>query len=134
MFQSESSFVTRTGVGPGSFRQLSALLAQTRRAGWAIEHGEVTPGISTLAAPVYDVLSRPIAAIGLSVADPAVGAQADTEAGAGTEAEAGASADSADRADAGSDDASVTSGAGEVSEDLVERVLAAAAEVTAKPR
>ncbi|MBU5889921.1 hypothetical protein JVV71_21675, partial [Vibrio cholerae O1] len=52
MFQSESSFVTRTGVGPGSFRQLSALLAQTRRAGWAIEHGEVTPGISTLAAPV----------------------------------------------------------------------------------
>lgn len=130
MFQSESAFVTRTGVGPGSFKQLSALLAQTRRAGWAIEHGEVTPGISTLAAPVYDVLSRPIAAIGLSVADPAVGGGAE----AGAEVGAGAGADSADRAGAGSDDSPVTSGAGEVSEDLVERVLAAAAEVTAKLR
>ncbi|MFF8894856.1 IclR family transcriptional regulator [Brevibacterium casei] len=129
MFQSESAFVTRTGVGPGSFKQLSALLAQTRRAGWAIEHGEVTPGISTLAAPVYDVLSRPIAAIGLSVADPAVRGGAE----AGAEAGAGAGANGADRAGA-ADSSPVASGAGEVSEDLVERVLAAAAEVTAKLR
>lgn len=69
MFQSESGFVTRTGQGPTTVKALNAILAQDRRSGWAIEHGEVTPGISTIAAPVYDVLSRPIAAIGVSVAD-----------------------------------------------------------------
>lgn len=67
MLQSESEFVTRTGEGPTSVKQLTAILARTRRAGWAIEHGEVTPGISTIGVPVYDVLERPIAAIGLSV-------------------------------------------------------------------
>lgn len=112
MFQSESAFVTRTGQGPTSVRQLSALLAQTRRAGWAIEHGEVTPGIATLAAPVYDVLSRPIAAIGLSVPAPEA-----PSAGTGEASGAG--------------DATATP---EMPDDLVDRVLAAAAEVTAKLR
>jgi DNA-binding IclR family transcriptional regulator len=67
MLQSETGFVTRTGKGPASVKSLNAVLAQERRAGWAIEHGEVTPGVSTLAAPVFDVLGRPIAAIGLSL-------------------------------------------------------------------
>ena len=66
MLQSETEFVTRTGKGPTSGKALNAVLAQERRTGTAIEHGEVTPGISTLAAPVFDVLGRPIAAIGLS--------------------------------------------------------------------
>jgi DNA-binding IclR family transcriptional regulator len=101
MFQSETEFVSRTGRGPTSVKALNALLAQERRAGWAIEHGEVTPGISTIAAPVYDVLGRPIAAIGLSVSG-------DTPAGSGTE--------------------------GEALEPIVDRVLEAAAEVTAKLR
>src|SRR5699024_4595967 len=57
----------RTGRGPTSVKALNAVLAQERRAGCAIEHGEVTPGISTIAAPVYDVLKRPIAAIGVSL-------------------------------------------------------------------
>ena len=67
MFQSETGFVSRTGRGPTSVKALNAVLAQERRAGCAIEHGEVTPGISTIAAPVYDVLKRPIAAIGVSL-------------------------------------------------------------------
>jgi DNA-binding IclR family transcriptional regulator len=66
MLQSETGFVTRTGKGPTSVKALNAVLAQERRTGSAIEHGEVTPGISTIAAPVFDVLGRPIAAIGLS--------------------------------------------------------------------
>ncbi|MDN6605552.1 MAG: IclR family transcriptional regulator, partial [Brevibacterium sp.] len=61
---------------------------------------------STIAAPVYDVLSRPIAAIGLSLAGDALGS--------------GASGDALD------EDA--------VTEPLVARVLDAAAEVTAKLR
>lgn len=93
--QSETEFVTRTGRGPTSFRQLGTLLAQARRDGWAIEHGEVTPGISTVAAPVYDVLSRPIAAIGLSIPEESAAQDADR---------------------------------------VVEKVLAAAAEVTARLR
>ncbi|WP_309133174.1 IclR family transcriptional regulator [Brevibacterium sp.] len=95
MLQSETGFVTRTGKGPTSVKQLNALLAQTRRAGWAIEHGEVTPGISTIAAPVHDVLSRPIAAIGLSISEESYAQDA---------------------------------------EPLIERVVDAAAEVTAKLR
>lgn len=106
MFQSESGFVTRTGQGPTTVKALNAILAQDRRAGWAIEHGEVTPGISTIAAPVYDVLSRPIAAIGLSLAGDALGSEAS--------------------GDALDEDA--------VTEPLVDKVLAAAAEVTAKLR
>ncbi|MGO2643884.1 IclR family transcriptional regulator domain-containing protein, partial [Brevibacterium aurantiacum] len=83
--------------GPTTVKALNAILAQDRRAGWAIEHGEVTPGISTIAAPVYDVLSRPIAAIGLSLAGDVLTEDTDTE-------------------------------------PLVNKVLAAAAEVTAKLR
>lgn len=107
MFQSESRFVTRTGQGPTTVKALNAILAQDRRAGWAIEHGEVTPGISTIAAPVYDVLSRPIAAIGLSLAEDAL---------SGGSQPGAASAD------------------GSGIEPLVDRVLKAAAEVTAKLR
>ncbi len=95
MLQSETGFVTRTGKGPTSVKQLNAILAQTRRLGWAIEHGEVTPGISTIAAPVHDVLSRPIAAIGLSISEESYA---------------------------------------EDSEPLIEKVIDAAAEVTAKLR
>ena len=79
MCQSEAGFVTRTGQGPTTVKALNAILAQDRRAGWASEHGEVTPGISTIAAPVYDVLSRPIAAIGLSLAGDVLTEDTDTE-------------------------------------------------------
>jgi len=48
------------------------MLAQGRRADWAIEYGEVTSGISTVAPPVFDVLGHPIAAIGLSLVSEAL--------------------------------------------------------------
>src|SRR5699024_10084583 len=67
MFQSETAFVSRTGRGPTSVKALNAVLAQERRAGCAIEHGEVTPGISTIAAPVYVVLVVRMAAIVVSL-------------------------------------------------------------------
>lgn len=65
--QGETGFVNRTGRGPRTFSQLSAELSITRRRGFAEEDGEVTPGVRTVAVPVFDVLERPIAAIGVSV-------------------------------------------------------------------
>jgi DNA-binding IclR family transcriptional regulator len=53
------------GRGPTLDTALNAMLAQERRSDWAIEHGEVTSGIPTVAPPVFDVLGHPIAAIGL---------------------------------------------------------------------
>lgn len=66
--QGETGFVNRTGRGPRTYSQLSAELSLTRRRGHAVEDGEVTPGVRTVAAPVFDVLDRPIAAIGVSIA------------------------------------------------------------------
>lgn len=66
--QGETEFVNRTGRGPRTFSQLSAELSLTRRRGYAEEDGEVTPGVRTIAVPVFDVLERPIAAIGVSCA------------------------------------------------------------------
>lgn len=71
--QGETEFVNRTGRGPRTFSQLSAELSLTRRRGYAEEDGEVTPGVRTIAVPVFDVLERPIAAIGVSVANKAAG-------------------------------------------------------------
>ncbi|GAA2098373.1 MULTISPECIES: IclR family transcriptional regulator [Brevibacterium] len=68
ILQAETTFVNRTGRGPRTYSQLSAELSLTRRRGWAEETGEVTPGVRTVAAPVFDVMERPIAALGVSVA------------------------------------------------------------------
>ena len=74
--QGEAEFVNRTGRGPRMLSQLSAELSLTRRRGYAEEDGEVTPGVRTIAAAVFDVLERPIAAIGVSVAGQADAATA----------------------------------------------------------
>lgn len=67
LLSGEDSFVNRTGRGPTSLRQLTEHLRRTRELGYAVERGEITEQITTVAAPVFDVLDRPIAAIGLSV-------------------------------------------------------------------
>ncbi|WP_051297851.1 IclR family transcriptional regulator [Brevibacterium album] len=67
ILQGETTFVNRTGLGPRTYSQLSAELSLTRRRGWAEETGEITPGVRTVAAPVLDVMERPIAALGVSM-------------------------------------------------------------------
>jgi DNA-binding IclR family transcriptional regulator len=47
-------FVQRHGGGPASFPALHRLLVETRTRGYAVEHGEVTPGFSLVAAAVTD--------------------------------------------------------------------------------
>src|SRR6187200_3209177 len=49
-----SAFVDRHGSGPRSLGALRSLLAETRQRGYAVEEGEVTPGFSSVAAPVVD--------------------------------------------------------------------------------
>jgi len=66
VFPSADAFVDRTGAGPRSLPELRRALAADRRRGWAEEDGMVTPGIASVAAPVFDHNRRPIAAVGVT--------------------------------------------------------------------
>ncbi len=62
------SFIDRTGRGAGSLAALRKQLADTRRAGWAVEDGQVTLGMASVAAPVFDHHQMPVASIGVTFA------------------------------------------------------------------
>jgi len=49
LYPNRDSFVRRTGLGPGSLTELRAVLAATRRRGYAEEDSEVTEGFSSVA-------------------------------------------------------------------------------------
>ena len=74
LYPDRGAFVQRHGTGPTSLSALRALLAETRQRGWAVEHGEVTPGLSSVAAPVLDHNGHPVAGVALTYA---AGAQGD---------------------------------------------------------
>ncbi|MGE3810688.1 MAG: IclR family transcriptional regulator [Candidatus Nanopelagicales bacterium] len=61
-----SAFTTRTGRGPASLKQLRAVLAAERRRGWSDEDGQVTDGLASVAAAVFDHGGRPVAAVALT--------------------------------------------------------------------
>lgn len=63
LFPGRESFVNRTGRGPRDLPGLRRVLAEERRRGWAVEDGYVTAGFASVAAPVFDHGSRPVAAI-----------------------------------------------------------------------
>jgi DNA-binding IclR family transcriptional regulator len=44
-------------------------LSETRRRGYAIEQGEVTPGLASVAAPVLDHNQHPVAGLAVTFAD-----------------------------------------------------------------
>ncbi len=64
LFPSADAFVDRTGAGPRTLPELRRALAADRRRGWAEEDGLVTPGIASVAAPIFDHGGRPMAAVG----------------------------------------------------------------------
>lgn len=66
LFPDRSAFVSRHAVGPASLTALSSLLSQTRRRGYAVEVGEVTPGLSSVATAVMDHVSHPVAAVAVT--------------------------------------------------------------------
>lgn len=68
LYPDRSAFVDRHGSGPASPSALRTLLGETRQRGYAVEDGEVTPGLASVAAPVLDHNGHPLA--GLAVTYP----------------------------------------------------------------
>lgn len=66
LYPDRSAFVRRHDRGPESLSALREVLRETRQRGYATEHGEVTPGIASLAAPIRDHNAHPVAAIAVS--------------------------------------------------------------------
>lgn len=66
LFPDRAAFVDRHGTGPRSLTALAGLLAETRQRGHAVEDGEVTPGLSSVAVAVLDHVAHPAAAIAVT--------------------------------------------------------------------
>jgi DNA-binding IclR family transcriptional regulator len=75
LYPDRSAFVDRHGTGPTSPSALRAVLSATRQRGFAVEEGEVTPGLASVAAAVLDHNGHPVAGVAVTfpvsdVADP----------------------------------------------------------------
>lgn len=66
LFPDARAFVDRTGRGPRRLSELRWQLADERTRGWVEEDGEVTEGMASVAAPVFDHQARPVAAVGVT--------------------------------------------------------------------
>lgn len=60
------NLVTRTAKGPMTVRELRRILSRARMEGYALESGEVTEGLSSIALPVFDPNGWPIASVALT--------------------------------------------------------------------
>lgn len=69
LYPDASSFVDRHGTGPRTLSALRSVLSETRRRGYATEHGEVTPGFASVAAPVLDHNAHPVAGLAVTFAE-----------------------------------------------------------------
>ena len=63
---SADSFVQRHGTGPTSLSALRRELAATRQRGYAVEDGQVTPGLASVGAAVLDHTAHPVAAVAVT--------------------------------------------------------------------
>lgn len=66
IYPDRSAFVDRTGIGPTSLSALRTELADTRARGHAVENGEVTPGLASVAAAVLDHNDFPVAGVAVT--------------------------------------------------------------------
>ncbi|WP_199434260.1 IclR family transcriptional regulator [Qaidamihabitans albus] len=66
LYPSAAEFVRRTDRGPRGPAELRHTLKAHRRLGWAVEHGHVTAGFASVAYPVFDHGSRPMASISVT--------------------------------------------------------------------
>ena len=69
LYPSAEVFVDRHGVGPRTPSALRRLLAETRQRGYAVEDGEVTPGLASVAAVVRDHNGHPVAGLAVTFAE-----------------------------------------------------------------
>lgn len=63
LFPDAAAFVDRTGSGPRSLSALRRLLTDVRRIGHAVENGEISVGLASVAAAVLDPTGYPVAAV-----------------------------------------------------------------------
>jgi DNA-binding IclR family transcriptional regulator len=73
LFPDATSFVSRHEVGPRSLSALRRLLVETRRRGYAMEDGEVTPGFASIAVAVLDHTGHPVASVAVTYPRDTVG-------------------------------------------------------------
>ncbi|MDQ6934757.1 MAG: IclR family transcriptional regulator [Actinomycetota bacterium] len=66
LYPDKDAFVLRHGLGPATLSALRVLLAETRQRGHAVEEGEVTPGLASVAAAVLDHNDLPVAGIAVT--------------------------------------------------------------------
>jgi DNA-binding IclR family transcriptional regulator len=66
LWPSRRDLVRRHAAGPASLTELRALLARTRRDGYAQEDGSVTPGFASVAAAALDHTGHPLGAVALT--------------------------------------------------------------------
>ncbi len=66
LYPSPAAFVDRTGSGPRTLSALRTLLTDVRRRGHAVEDGEVTAGLASIAAVVLDHNGHPAAAVAVT--------------------------------------------------------------------
>src|SRR6478736_4351954 len=66
LYSMPADFVDRTGLGPRSLSALRTILSDTRQRGYAIENGEVTTGLASVAVAVLDHNQHPVAAVAVT--------------------------------------------------------------------
>jgi len=70
LYPDREAFVDRHGKGPSSLTALRSVLSETRRRGYAVEDGEVSPGFASVAAPVVDHNDLPVAGLAVTFTGP----------------------------------------------------------------
>jgi DNA-binding IclR family transcriptional regulator len=69
LYPSAAHFVDRHGRGPRTPSALRTLLSDTRQRGYAVEDGEITPGLASVAVAVQDHNQHPVAAVAVTYPD-----------------------------------------------------------------
>ncbi|MCW2833814.1 MAG: transcriptional regulator, IclR family [Nocardioides sp.] len=66
LYPDRTAFVDRRGSGPASLSQLRTVLIEARQRGHAVEDGEVSAGMASVAAPVLDHNGHPVAGVAVT--------------------------------------------------------------------
>lgn len=78
LYSQPSDFVDRHGRGPSTLSALRRVLTDTRQRGYAVEDGDVTPGLASVAVAVADHNQHPVAAVAVTYPDDPDGAEDST--------------------------------------------------------
>jgi DNA-binding IclR family transcriptional regulator len=69
LYAGPADFVDRHGRGPRTLSALRNILSDTRQRGYAVEDGEITPGLASVAVAVLDHNQHPVASVAVTYPD-----------------------------------------------------------------